>query len=302
MPAARTTIWLYRLPSLLGAILTVLFTYAAAVALSTRRAAFVAALLMASVILLGVEARLAKTDAVRRRHGGDRHGGAGARLHEPGRPALAPLLGLASRRSGSPSASASWSRGRSRRPWSRLAALTLAVADRSRRLAEAAAAAGPASPSCSLIVLPWFVAITLKSGGAFFQEAVGQDMLAKVGGGQESHGAPPGTYLRGLLRHRLAAGALLLLALPFAVAGAALADRAVRAGLGGADVDRLRARAHEAAPLRAAALPGAGHPHRHRGRGRAPRPARLGPKVVTGAAALGGGLRCPAPWPSVLPV
>ncbi len=39
-------------------------TYAAAVGLTTRRAAFMAVLLMAGVILLGVEARLAKTDAV----------------------------------------------------------------------------------------------------------------------------------------------------------------------------------------------------------------------------------------------
>ncbi|MGL5735764.1 MAG: glycosyl transferase, partial [Beijerinckiaceae bacterium] len=45
-----------------------------------------------------------------------------------------------------------------------------------------------------LIVLPWFVAIAWKSGGAFFQEAVGKDMLAKVGSGQEKHGGPPGLY------------------------------------------------------------------------------------------------------------
>ena len=57
------------------------------------------------------------------------------------------------------------------------------------------------------MVAPWFVAITLKSGGAFFAEAVGQDMLGKVGSGQEAHGAPPGTYLARLLRHRLAARA-----------------------------------------------------------------------------------------------
>ncbi len=33
-----------------------------------------------------------------------------------------------------------------------------------------------------------------KSGGAFFAEAVGKDMLGKVGGAAERHGAPPGTY------------------------------------------------------------------------------------------------------------
>ena len=64
VPGARTTIWLYRLPSLFGAIGAVLLTYWAALAFVARRAALVAALMMASSILLGVEARLAKTDAV----------------------------------------------------------------------------------------------------------------------------------------------------------------------------------------------------------------------------------------------
>ena len=43
--------------------------------------------------------------------------------------------------------------------------------------------------------MPWFVAIVAKSGMAFFTDAVGHDMLAKVAGGQEAHGAPPGYYL-----------------------------------------------------------------------------------------------------------
>ena len=73
-------IWLYRIPSLLGAIGAVLLTYWAALAFVSRRAALLAGLMMASSILLGVEARLAKTDAmllltVRRRDGRD-----GARL------------------------------------------------------------------------------------------------------------------------------------------------------------------------------------------------------------------------------
>src|SRR5476651_484621 len=64
LPHARTTIWLYRLPSLAGAIGAVLLTYWAALAFVTRRAALLAALMMASSILLGVEARLAKSDAM----------------------------------------------------------------------------------------------------------------------------------------------------------------------------------------------------------------------------------------------
>ncbi|MBI3703398.1 MAG: phospholipid carrier-dependent glycosyltransferase, partial [Rhizobiales bacterium] len=64
VPQARTTIWLYRLPSLAGATAAVVLTYWTALAFVTRRTALVAALMMASSILLGVEARLAKTDAM----------------------------------------------------------------------------------------------------------------------------------------------------------------------------------------------------------------------------------------------
>ena len=63
VPNALTTIWLYRLPSLFGATGAVLLTYWAALAFVSRRAALLAALMMASSILLGVEARLAKADA-----------------------------------------------------------------------------------------------------------------------------------------------------------------------------------------------------------------------------------------------
>ena len=63
VPQARTTIWLYRLPSLFAAIGAVLLTYWTALAFVARRPALLAALMMASSVLLGVEARLAKTDA-----------------------------------------------------------------------------------------------------------------------------------------------------------------------------------------------------------------------------------------------
>src|SRR5579875_3816781 len=63
VPEARTTIWLYRLPSLFGATGAVLLTYWTALAFVTRRSALVAALTMATAVLLGAEARLAKTDA-----------------------------------------------------------------------------------------------------------------------------------------------------------------------------------------------------------------------------------------------
>jgi 4-amino-4-deoxy-L-arabinose transferase-like glycosyltransferase len=63
-PDARNTIWLYRIPSLLGAVGAVLATYWCGLAFVSRRGAILAALMMAASTLLGGEARLAKTDAV----------------------------------------------------------------------------------------------------------------------------------------------------------------------------------------------------------------------------------------------
>jgi 4-amino-4-deoxy-L-arabinose transferase-like glycosyltransferase len=62
--AARTTIAVYRVPSLLGALAAILLTYWAALALASRREAFLAAAFLAASLLLMVEARLAKPDAV----------------------------------------------------------------------------------------------------------------------------------------------------------------------------------------------------------------------------------------------
>src|SRR5215831_12231707 len=64
VPRARTQIGLYRIPSLIGAIGAVLLTYWAALAFLSRRAALMAGAMRATSILLGVEARLAKTDAM----------------------------------------------------------------------------------------------------------------------------------------------------------------------------------------------------------------------------------------------
>src|SRR6202163_48884 len=64
LPRAQLRIWLYRVPSLIGAIGAVLLTYWTALAFVTRRGAVLAGLILGSSVLLGVEARLAKTDAM----------------------------------------------------------------------------------------------------------------------------------------------------------------------------------------------------------------------------------------------
>ena len=45
-----------------------------------------------------------------------------------------------------------------------------------------------------VIVSPWLIAISQESDGLFWRESLGQDLWAKVTAGRESHFAPPGTY------------------------------------------------------------------------------------------------------------
>ncbi|HEY8332487.1 MAG TPA: phospholipid carrier-dependent glycosyltransferase, partial [Tardiphaga sp.] len=193
LPRAEVRIWLYRVPSLIGAIGAVLLTYWTALAFVTQRGAVLAGLIMCSSVLLGVEARLAKTDAmllltvvaVM---------GALARIYLPWQRGEEP-------------ARKSW--GEPAIFWTALAVgilikgplilmfvgltiLTLAILDRSAawlwRLRI-----GWGVLWLLLLVLPWFVAIYLKSGESFFSNSLGGDMLSKLAA-QESHGAPPGAY------------------------------------------------------------------------------------------------------------
>ncbi len=190
LPQARTTIWVYRLVSLLGAVSAVLLTYWTALVFLTRRNAFLAALLFGSTILIGVEARLAKTDAV----------------------VLATIMaamGALARFYLAPDKERGW-----KLPfifWTALgigllvkgpitpmvpffAGLVLAVKDRGAQWLGALRLL-PGLTWALLIVVPWFVLIMIATQGAFLTESVGNDMLGKVGAGQENHGAPPGTYL-----------------------------------------------------------------------------------------------------------
>ncbi len=190
----RTTIWLYRLPSLIGAVGAVLLTYWAALAFGTRRTAYLSALMLACSLLLGVEARLAKTDAMLLLT------------------VVAALGALARAYLAAPEAKTD------RRDWLMpaifwtalaggvllkgpvilmvvaLAVATLVVRDRSAHwLARLRPAAG--AVWLLLLVLPWFVAILRRTGVSFFVESIGSDLLSKIVGAQESHGAPPGYYL-----------------------------------------------------------------------------------------------------------
>jgi 4-amino-4-deoxy-L-arabinose transferase-like glycosyltransferase len=194
LPRAQLRIWLYRVPSLIGAVGAVLLTYWTALAFVTRRGAVLAGLMMASSVLLGGEARLAKTDAML-------------------------LLTVVAAMGAMARVYLSWQRGEDpvRPPWSwpaifwtalaggillkgplilmfvGLTIVSLAILDRS------AAWLWHLRPVWGLtwmlvLVLPWFVAIFWRAGDAFFTDSIGGDMLSKFAA-QESHGAPPGFYL-----------------------------------------------------------------------------------------------------------
>jgi 4-amino-4-deoxy-L-arabinose transferase-like glycosyltransferase len=194
LPGAPLRIWLYRVPSLIGAIGAVLLTYWTALAFVTRRGAVLAALLMCSCVVLGVEARLAKTDAML-------------------------LLSVVAAMGALARIYLSWQRGEdpAHPPWAApaifwtalaggvllkgplilmfvaLTICTVAFLDRS------ATWLWRLRPVWGLmwllvLVLPWFLAIYWRAGNEFFTDSIGGDMLNKFAA-QESHGAPPGTYL-----------------------------------------------------------------------------------------------------------
>lgn len=181
-------IWVHRLPSLVGATAGVVLTYWAVLPIAGAAGAMIAALFMAASILLGVEARLAKTDAV----------------------LFACIVG----------AMAILARAYLKRPlalpgamlfWLALAlgflvkgplillvvgatVTALCVWDRSAGWLKALRPK-PGVLLFLLLVLPWFIAIAAISGLEFFIIAIGKSLLGKVAAGQQGHGAPPGTYL-----------------------------------------------------------------------------------------------------------
>src|SRR6185437_8112819 len=179
LPRAQLRIWLYRMPSLIGAIGAVLLTYWTALAFVTRRGAVLAALIVASSVVLGAEARLAKTDAMLLLTVVAAMG-AMARIYlRDGRP----MPGRTD-----------W--GWPAIFWTALAAgilikgpgivmfvaitvLALAAIDRSARWL-AGLRPIPGVLWLSVLVLPWFLAIASRSGSSFYTESVGHDLLRKL--------------------------------------------------------------------------------------------------------------------------
>ena len=188
-------IWLYRIPSLIGAIGAVLLTYWTALAFVTRRGAI----------------------SGRADHGAVRCCSASKRGWRKPMPCCCSRWSRRWARWRGSICRGSAARIPARPPWSwpaifwtalaggvllkgplillfvALTIVTLAILDRS------AAWLWRLRPVWGLmwllvLVLPWFVAIFWRAGETFFTNSVGRDMLAKFAA-QESHGAPPGLYL-----------------------------------------------------------------------------------------------------------
>jgi len=188
---ADTRVWPYRVPSLLGVLLAVLFTFRLGVALFDRRIALVAAGALGTALIAVVEAHLAKTDAMllglttvtltglgliyMQGKGGTAAPrwvplvfwlalGCSILVKGPVTPMIVILTGIA-----------------------------LAVADRSFGWLNALRPVMGVIVTAA-VVLPWFMAVSEQTGGAFLGEAVRGDLIPKLIGGHESHGAPPGYH------------------------------------------------------------------------------------------------------------
>ncbi|MCA0404618.1 MAG: glycosyltransferase family 39 protein [Proteobacteria bacterium] len=214
VPEPKVQIALYRLPSLIGAVLMVLATYWAALAFLSREGAFTAALMMVASVLLGVESHLAKTDAVlgalstatlgfiARAYLSARAPGVIQTLSNNRLVIFWLIIGLAVLIKGpiTPLIAA-------------LACLWLWARDRSVGWLKTLRP-GMGLLIVGLVVLPWLTLILVKTGGSFLQDSVGKDMLAKVGSAQEKHWAPPGAYSGIFWLTFWPAAALVLLAIP----------------------------------------------------------------------------------------
>jgi 4-amino-4-deoxy-L-arabinose transferase-like glycosyltransferase len=189
-PEAKA-IWAYRIPSFLGILAAVLLLWRMAVPLYGRQNALLAALLLAAAMGVNLEARIAKADALLLACIVAAQLALG-RIYlsqRTPRETMVPAalfwiaIGLGTLVKGPIAPGLAF-----------LTILPLAIYDPERSwLRNLHFWWG--IPLCLLIVLPWFVAIGIASGGEFFQQSLGKDFVAKLGSGQESHWGPPGFYL-----------------------------------------------------------------------------------------------------------
>ena len=196
---AARDIWAYRVPSVIGAWAAVLLTFALGALLFDRRAAFTAAAMLAASTLLILEAHQAKTDAVLLAC------------------VLALMLPLARHYLAARGTMGAAGIGWSLLFWLALAAgilikgpiapliaaltlAALAIADRDGKWIKGLGWLW-GLPLMLVLALPWFLMVGGKGDGGdgFVMTAITTDLIPKLLGGQESHGAPPGYYVLTML-------------------------------------------------------------------------------------------------------
>jgi len=192
-PDVLADIRVYRIPSLLGGLLSAILLYPCARSIASREAAFFSALLLGTTFLLTAESVIATTDAC---------------LLTTVVAAQCVLLRiyLAERGKGpaprTSIAMAGWAavgigvllKGPVVLAVLAVTILAVCIWDRDAAWLRATRPLRGAGLALA-IVLPWAVAIGVASHGAFYEQSLGHDFAAKVLEGKESHGAPPGTYL-----------------------------------------------------------------------------------------------------------
>jgi 4-amino-4-deoxy-L-arabinose transferase-like glycosyltransferase len=184
-------IWAYRLPSAVGAIVAALFTYVAGARLFGPGAGLLAAMLLAASPAVAGEATIAKTDAM---------------LLATVTAAQAAFIHIFGAATQGRRASLFWAL----LFWAAIGAgvlikgpiilmvvgLTGAMMAVHRPDRDWVAALRPVTGAIILVVMiaPWAAAIHQATEGRFFIDAIGGDMLAKLGDAKESHSGPPGYY------------------------------------------------------------------------------------------------------------
>lgn len=187
--ADEGAIWPYRLPSLLGAMVAVWLLYFFVREAAEEGTALLAAALLASSVLLHVEARLATTDGLLLATVVLAQGALLRRLTRPGEaPRRWSLVFWSAQAAGvlikGPVAPM-------------VAVLTLfgwrMSGSRIRSLSLLHWWFG--APVAVALLLPWTLAVSRATGGSFFADAIAGDLFPKLVSGHESHGFPPGFYL-----------------------------------------------------------------------------------------------------------
>lgn len=190
-PSTRA-VWPFRLPSLLAAWLGLLALFALARPLVGSAVALFGAAIVGTTATLAAEAHLAKADAplflaVVLAMGllGNTYVGARRGLAPPRRAATFGLWAAL--------AAGTLIKGPVLPGLFAATVLALAVADRDVRWIGRLRPLGGSLVFLALAA-PWFVAVQQATDGAFLAQSVGEDILPKLLGAHESHGAPPGFY------------------------------------------------------------------------------------------------------------